>query len=246
MENTTAVILSRMMTASRVMDVIANNIANASTPGYEALHLKSSSWVDRMGNVQTPRGADTVAYAQSGGTWRDTQSGPIHRTGNPLDLALSGNGYFTVQTSNGPRMTRDGRFSLSANGHIVDAAGNSLLDASGSPISIPSNSGSLSIASDGTISGNQGIISKIAVVTVNDPQALQSEGGNLFASKTQPTPAANPAIVQGALEGSNVEPITEITHMMQASQNFQMISQFISAEQSRHQNAISKIVSPNG
>lgn len=246
MENQTAIILSRMVTASRTMDVIANNIANASTPGYESLHLKSSAWIDRMNDVQASDGGNTLAYAQSLGTWRDTKPGPIRHTGNPLDLALTNSGYFTIQTSNGPLLTRDGRFSLSPNGSIVDDSGDKVLDNAGNPVLVPSDAGSLTIASDGTISGKNGIIGQVGVVTVADPQTLTAQGDNTFAAQTVPMPVSNPGITQGALESSNVEPITEISHMMQASQNFQMIAQFLSAEQTRHQNAIAQIISPNG
>lgn len=246
MENPTAIILSRMITASRTMDVIANNVANASTPGYKALHLKSSAWVNQMDNTQATSTGDTLTYTDAAGTWRDVEPGPIHRTGNPLDLALTGSGYFTVQTSNGPLLTRDGRFSISASGSIVDDAGDNVLDKTGNPITIPTDTGTLSVAADGTISGKNGVIAQIGVVHVADPQTLTAQGANLFSAQMPPTPALHPGIIQGALEGSNVQPITEISRMMQASQNFQMIAQFISAEQTRHQNAISQIISPNG
>lgn len=242
MDNTTSIILSRMITASRTVDVIANNIANVSTPGYEATHLQSAAWIDRMRGVTAPPGGSTLAYTQATGTWRDAAPGPIHQTGNPLDLALPSGGYFTVQTANGPRLTRDGRFGLMPNGTIANASGDALLDPGGQPITVPPQSGALSIAADGTISTAHGIIGQVGVVTVADPQGLTAEGGNLFQTSAPPIPAATPNIVQGALEGSNVQPILEITKMMQASQNFRMIAQFITAEQSRSQSAISKIL----
>jgi flagellar basal-body rod protein FlgF len=242
MDNTTSIILSRMITASRTVDVIANNIANVSTPGYEATHLQSAAWIDRMRGVDAPPGGSTLSYTQAVGTWRDTAPGAVHQTGNPLDLALPGGGYFTVQTANGPRLTRDGRFGLLPNGTIANASGDALLDPGGQPITVPPQSGSLTIAADGTISTAQGIIGQVGVVTVADPQGLNAEGGNLFQTTTPPIPDAAPNIVQGALEGSNVQPILEITKMMQASQNFRMIAQFITAEQSRSQSAISKIL----
>lgn len=242
MNNITDIILSRMITASRTVDVIANNIANVSTPGFEATHLESAPWIDRMRGVTAPPGGSTLAYTQAMGTWRDATPGAIHQTGNPLDLALPEGGYFTVQTQNGPRLTRDGRFGLLPNGTIADASGNALLDPSGQPITIPPQSGPMSIAADGTISTSQGIIGQVGVVAVTDPQTLTAEGNNLFQPSTAPIPSASPKIVQGALEGSNVQPIVEITKMMQASQNFRMIAQFISAEQARSQSVDTKIL----
>jgi flagellar basal-body rod protein FlgF len=243
MENPTAIILSRMLQASRTMDVVANNIANASTPGYKSLHLSSGAWIDRMRAVNAPDGGGTVAYATPTGTWRDTRPGPIHQTGNPLDFALPKSGYFTVQTSAGTRLTRDGRFTLSSSGNLVTSSGDNVLDASGQAIQIPQTAGKIAVASDGTISGPTGILGKIGVVNVANQQSLTAEGDNLLRATTTPSAVSNPGIIQGALEGSNVQPIKEITNMLQASQNFQMISQFVSSEDSRHQNAVDKIVS---
>lgn len=242
MNNTSSIILSRMMTASRTVDVIANNIANASTPGYEANHVDSGAWLDRMQNVSAPPGGSSIAYAQSRGTWRDDQPGPVQKTGNPLDLALPGGGYFTVQTPDGPRLTRDGQFSLMPDGTIANASGDPVLDTNGQPITVPQQSGTISIAGDGTISTSQGIIGQIGVVTVSDPQSLIAQGSNLLKATAAPIPSPAPDIVQGALEGSNVKPIFEITHMIQASQNFQMLAQFIASEKSRSQATISQIL----
>lgn len=242
MENTSTIILSRMLTASRTVDVIANNIANVSTPGYEATHLASAAWLDRMRNVSAPPGGSTLAYTEARGTWRNDQPGPVHQTGNPLDLALPAGGYFTVQTPNGPRLTRDGQFNLMPDGTIANSAGYSLLDTNGQPIAIPSQSGHLTIAGDGTISTPKGIISQIGVVTVANPQSLTAEGSNLFKPTTPPVPDPNPKVVQGALEGSNVRPITEITHMIEASRNFEMLAQFLASEKSRSQTAISQLL----
>lgn len=242
MNNTGTIVLSRMITATRAVDVIANNIANASTPGYEATHLASATWLDRMHNVTAPSGGSSLAYAQTGGTWRDSAPGPIRQTGNPFDLALPAGGYFTVQTPNGVRLTRDGQFSLMPNGTVADMQGNPLLDTSGQPLSLPPQSGRVTIAGDGTVSTTQGIMGQIGVVTVADPQTLVAQGDTLFRPTTAPTPSTDPQIVQGALEGSNVQPIFEITHMIQASQNFQMLAQFVSSEKSRSQSAITQIL----
>lgn len=246
MENPTTLILSRMITQSRVMDVIANNIANASTPGYQSLHVQSGTWLDRQQNVSAPPGGQSLIYTQSLGTWRDGRAGPISRTGNPLDLALAGQGYFTVQTASGTRLTRDGRFGLLPDGSIADANGDKLLSATGQPITIPPGSGSISIAGDGSISTSAGLLGQIGVVNVSDPQALQDAGDNLLIANTPTTQATNPQIIQGAVEGSNVQPVLEITHMMANALQFQMISQFVQAESTRQQNAMSQIFGPNG
>lgn len=242
MQNTSTIVLSRMLTASRTMDVIANNIANVSTPGYQATHLASTAWLDHMRNVTAPPGGSTLAYTEANRMWRDNRAGPIRQTGNPLDLALPAGGYFTVQTPNGPQLTRDGQFSLMPDGTVANANGYSLLDTGGQPITIPPRSGTLTIASDGTISTPQGIISQVGVVTVPDARSLKALGGSLFSTTAPPVPDPDPNIVQGAIEGSNVQPITEITQMIQSSRNFEMLAQFLSAEKSKSQAAISQIL----
>ena len=242
MQNTSTIILSRMLTASRNVDVIANNIANVSTPGDESIHLASTTWLDHMRNVTAPPGGSTLAYTQSNGTWRDERPGAIRNTGNPLDLALPGGGYFTVQTPNGPRLTRDGQFNLMPDGTIANANGYSLLSTNGQPITVPPQSGTLTIAADGTISTPQGIIGQVGVVTVPNQQSLTAQGGNLFTASTTPIPDPNPQIVQGAIEESNVQPVVEITNMIQASRNYEMLAQFIASEKNRSQTAISQIL----
>ena len=106
------------------MDVIAGNIANANTPGYKAERTQFSDWLSRQ---STPP-ERTIAFTQDRATWREQQSGTLTHTGNPLDLALTSNGYFTVSTPRGPRLTRDGRFGLLPSGTVADSAGDALLD----------------------------------------------------------------------------------------------------------------------
>lgn len=245
MENPSSLILSRMLAASHAMDVVANNIANASTPGYKSLHLGSASWLDRLDNAGAPQGGETIEYATSSGTWRDASAGAIKETNNPLDFALSGPGFFTVQTQQGTRLTRDGRFTLSADGRLTTSSGEDVLDSSGQPISISQAQGSISVASDGTITNAGGVIGQLGIVQVKNEQSLVAEGSNLFAAPDGWSSAQKIKVIQGALEGSNVKPIIEITDMLKVSQNFQMISQFLSSEQTRHENAISKILSSN-
>lgn len=244
MQNTTSIILSRMTTASRQIDVIANNIANVSTPGYQALHQKSASWTDQMRRVQAPPGARTVSYTYSPGTWRSERAGPLKVTGNPLDLAVTSDGYFTIKTNQGVRLTRDGSFTLLADGTIGTMNGQPVLDSGGSPIQVPAHGGPLTIAADGTVSDQTGVLGQIAVVKVANQSDLVAAGGGLLKPNGPTQTVSDPAIIQGAIEGSNVQPVVEITRMMRASQNFQMLAQFISAEQSRSQTAISQLLGP--
>ena len=246
MENATTIALSRLMAQQRAIDVTATNIANAATPGFHAERMLFSAWLVRQTAPGQPPGAGALAYTQDRATWRDTTPGPIAHTGNALDLALGTDGFFTVQTPRGPRLTRDGHFSLNATGAIVDAQNEPLLDSAGKPIQISTADGPLSITADGTISSNNGQIGKIGVVAPTDPQQLKAEGAALFASGSPTAPVATPQVIQGAMEDSNVQPTTELASMMTALREFQFVTQFVQGEADMQQAAIDKITQKGG
>jgi len=245
MELSTYIATSRLVAQSHAMDVIANNIANADTPGFKASRVLFSDWLSRQTGARTPAGGQTLAYTQDRATWLDMRPGTLQQTGNPLDLALGGNGFFTVQTGNGLRLTRAGRFGLLPDGTVADSAGNPLLDTAGRPIQIDTTTDTgLAIASDGTISSRAGVVGRIAVVRPQDPMRLKAEGSQLFAANTPILAVSTPRIVQGALEESNIQPVKELTRMMNDSQQFQFVVQFVQAEDTRRQSAIDKIAQP--
>ena len=241
MENPTYIALSRLDAQQRTMDVIAGNIANANTVGYKSERVLFSDFLVRQKDTHTAPGGEVLSFTQDRATYQDHSAGSLTQTGNPLDLALGGSGYFSVQTPNGTRLTRSGRFGLLPDGTVADASGNALLDTSGSPIQLPAGDSRIQIAADGTISGDSGQIAKVGVVDVSDTNQLFPEGGRLFRADIAPQPATQPKIVQGSVEESNVQPITELTHMMQTERDFQFVSQFVQSEGDRQQSAIDKI-----
>jgi flagellar basal-body rod protein FlgF len=164
------------------------------------------------------------------------------RTGNPLDLAIGeSDGFFTVQTANGPRLTRAGHFELSAAGSIVDADGNALLDTAGRPIQVAPADGAVSVTGDGTVSGRNGQLGRIGVVRPAAPQSLRPEGGRLFAAGGPTEPVAAPHVSQGMVEGSNVQPVLELTRMMNDLRAYEFVGQFVQAESDRQQSAVDKL-----
>ena len=242
MENITTIATSRLVAQSRAMDVTADNIANANTPGFKTARMQFSDWIVRQGAAAPPRGGATLAYTQDRATWRDFQSGPLSHSANPLDLGITGEGYFTVATPQGPMLTRAGRFSLSANGTISNAAGQALLDIAGQPIRLSPADTTLTVAGDGTISSENGSVGKIGVVTPSDPMRLQAQGGAGFRSGSATAPVALPSIVQGAVEDSNVQPVQEMVRMMNELREFQFVTQMVEGEDQRQQSAIDKIL----
>lgn len=238
MENPTYIALSRLMSQQRAMDVVANNIANADTPGYKSQHVQFSDWMLHTQGAVPTGGEDALDFTQDRATWRDDTPGALTHTGEPMDLALGGAGFFQVQTSNGIRLTRAGRFAVQSDGTVGDSAGNPLLDDGGHPIRVGATDRQINVSSNGTIASENGPIGKVGIVTAADANRLVPEGSHLLRADTATTPLGQPQIVQGALESSNVQPITEMTRMMQMEREFQFMTQFVQSEGDRQQSAI--------
>jgi flagellar basal-body rod protein FlgF len=215
MDNTSYVALSRQLTLERQMAVVAGNIANMNTHGFKTEHLLFEEVLERAGQP------GHVAFVQDVGLIRDFGPGALETTGNPLDLAIIGEGYFTVDTPAGPRFTRGGHFSLDGSGALVTSGGHRLLDAGGSVIRLPPGVGDLSIARDGTISTAEGVITQIGLVRFADDTRLRREGDSLLMTEQVAEPVTRPEIAQGRLERSNVQPILEMTRMMETVRAFQ-------------------------
>lgn len=244
MDNTTSIALSRLVTQQRSMDVIAGNIANTSTPGYRAERTVFADWLFTQPRTSEPSGGEKMAFVQDRATWRERTQGTISHTGNPLDLALSGDGFFTVQTAQGVRLTRAGRFALQPDGGITDEGGNALLDTGGQPMKLSAADTSLTVSADGSLSSQNGPIGKIAIVAPSDPNRISAEGGRLFRADVATAPVTSPKIVQGAVEDSNVQPVGELVRMIDTQRDFEFVSQFVQAEGQRQQSAIDKIATP--
>lgn len=236
---------SRLIAEQDAMAVIANNIANADTPAYQAERTQFATWLSPASGAANAPGA--IAFVADGGTWRDRASGTFRKTGNPFDLAIGNpNAWFRIRTSRGIRLTRAGAFSLSASGTVVDPNGHPLLDNSGQPIRLSTNDTGISIAADGTLSSSEnGVIAQIGLVRPVNPSAMTAAGGDLFVAAGSTVPVSNPALVQGMIEDSNVQPILEVTRMIDAERQFSFLAGFLQAESDRRQNAISKITSTN-
>ena len=242
MQNITNIALSRLSAQERTLDVAATNIANASTPGFHAERMVFADWLVRQPAGSGPPGGQTISYAQDRSTYRDARPGPLTHTGNPLDIALGDTeGFFTVQTGAGPRLTRAGHFELSSKGEIVDSSGNALLDTQGRPIQVSTGEASLTVTGDGTISSESGQIGRIGIVKPPSAQALKAEGSRLFSTEAPTQAVTAPKLMQGAIEDSNVQPVLELTRMMNDLRAYQFVGQFVQTESDRQQGAIDKI-----
>lgn len=238
------IILSRLGAQLRATQVLANNVANADTPGFRAERTVFAQHLERQRDVAGRKADREVAYALDRATWRDTTPGPVTVTGNPLDVAIGGDGFFAVETPRGERYTRAGRFLLDADRRLTDAEGNAVLGTESMPIVFAASDTRIEIQGDGTIRSENGVVGRLRVVRFEDPQRLEAEGARLFAAGDgqQPVPVERPALTQGAVEGSNVSAIQEITRLTAELREFQFAVQFAEREGERLQTAVERIL----
>lgn len=240
MENSLLVSLSQQMASYQSMDVIANNIANVSTPGYRRGAQTFREYVQQVPPAEGETGTQQVSFVQDGGVVRDMSEGPLQSTGNAYDLAIRGKGYFVVQTANGERYTRNGHFSLDPNGQIVDDYGNPLLG-DGGAISITTDDGDIHIGADGTLSGKNGQLAKLRVASFANEPALKKEGASLYSATEQPATATDARINQGMLESSNVQPVVEISRMVEVMRAYQATATMTQSQEDLLRQAIDKL-----
>jgi flagellar basal-body rod protein FlgF len=169
--------------------------------------------------------------------------GSLQTTGNKLDVAIDGEGFFVVETPKGERYTRAGRFSIGANGRLVDQEGNAVLDARRRPIAFTAQDTQIEITKTGVIQSENGPIATLQLARFDNPQNLMAEGNRLFDAQNEaPLPVERPKVVQGALEGSNVSPIMEMTRLTAEMREFQYASMFSEREGERITNAVERIM----
>ena len=227
MENAGYTTLTRQTGLMREMQIVANNIANAATTGFRQEGLIFSEYVKRTG------GGESLSMAMADVRNTSTLQGGLTRTGGQLDFAIEGDGFFLIETPAGQRLTRAGSFALSAEGDLVTPGGYFVLDAGGAPIFIPPDIDDLSVGADGTISANGRPLGQVGVVRPSDPITLTREDGVLFRVEGETEPVPEARILQGSLEGSNVDPLSQIARMIEVQRAYESGQSFLDAENER-------------
>ena len=240
MENAQLISLSRQIALQRQMDVVANNMANINTTGFKAESMLFQDYLMPVARDNELTGADQdLHYTEDWSTIHDMSTGSIEQTGNPLDVALSGEGFLTVQTAAGPRYSRNGSLQIDTTGTLVDLAGNPVLGTSG-PIKFDSADTNIAIAPDGTIATSQGTKGKLAVVEFPDPQVLAREGNNYYSG-----PAGNPAtktsVVQGSIERSNVSGVSTMADMIRVERAYQTLANIMQRQDDLRSTAVQRL-----
>lgn len=222
MEEAALVNLSNLMAKFRAIDVIANNIANASTPGFKRGVAKFEEFLKQMPASEGEEKPEILSLVSNVGVVQDLSQGSMNVTGSPYDLAINGSGYFVVQTPQGERYTRNGHFTLDGQGRLV-TSGNYIVATDSGPLTIVPTDGTVSIAPDGTVSSKIATLGKIRIVDFSNPAKLRKEGAGLYSSDEPPVHGVG-EVQQGAIENSNVEPVTEIAQMIEVMRAYESAS----------------------
>ena len=233
MESGTYAAYTGLLARTQALDTAANNLANAGTTGFRAQRdYFRGLLADSTDSYNASQVGEAVnGFGVLGGNHISLSQGQLQTTGNPLDIALDGSGFFAVQTSNGIRYTRDGSFRRSSTGVLETSGGNAVLDAQQRPITIPT--GTARIAPDGTISvttpDGSGVVGKLGMFDFADPSALTPEGISQYAAPSSAVPTATTATaVQGSLEGANEDAVHGTMQLILVQRQAEMMQKALS------------------
>ena len=217
MSITSYVAASRQVTLQRSLETIAMNIASQNVSGFQSSDLVFSEHVK-----------NNISYVDDVAIARNLKSGPVVQTDDPLHMAINGQGYFAVQTkAGGVEYTRGGTFGLNADRYVVTAQGDFLLDEGQTPIQLPDTAQEIIIGEDGTLSDQQSQISKVGVFNFQNPQDMRNSTSGYLATTQAPQILEFPTVIQGAYEGSNVNPILATTQLTSTLREYQQNMKFI-------------------
>ena len=216
---------------SQALELVANNLANINTTGYRAQQaLFRSLLADPVAGWADPLNRAINSFNMLGGSRTDLTPGNLERTGNALDLAIEGPGFFAIQTSAGTLYTRDGNFQVSSNGRLITSAGDLVLGEQG-PIAIPS--GTISISPDGTLSSDGAVAGKLRIVEFVASSSPAAVGKSYYsAPPTEVRPAGAAYLRQGMLEASNVNSVTAVVDLITIQRKAEMLERAMAAFQS--------------
>lgn len=232
MENTSLIALSRQGTLRRNLSIIANNLANMNTTGFKAKKMMFIEYLARSDGGGGIAG-QPISFVRDIATMRDTSAGTLKETGNPLNMAIRGPGYFVVEAEDGERYTRNGRFRLDEAGKLVTEGGFPVLSDSGQPFFFSPEDSEIKVAADGTVSTENGELGRIRVVRFENDQELREAAGGLLTSESPPQDVETPGVAQNMLESSNVQPIMEIARMIAVERAYSDVKRFITREDER-------------
>lgn len=213
------VAVSSQMALEKRMNTLADNVANANTVGFRATEVKFNQLI---GDNKPSK----VAFVSKGEEFINTNNGGLSRTGNSLDFAIKGEAWFSIETPGGPALTRDGRFTLTEAGDLVTLRGYPVLDAGGAPIQV--NDGSpIEVGADGAINQNGVQVAALGLFEADFTNGFTRSDNSAVIPAMQPQPVVDRmdvGVMQGYVEESNVNPVQEMSQLIQVSRAFENIS----------------------
>jgi flagellar basal-body rod protein FlgF len=250
MDNALLIGLSRQTTLRRELDIVANNIANLNTTGFKADGAVFSEYLHTGASDGQFSGADRrMSFVQDRMTWHDMGQGTIQQTGNPLDVAIDGEGMLVVQTARGERYTRNGAMQINSSGELVTGTGDKVIGDAG-PIILAPTDRDIVITKDGTIKVREGISlnsdstrGKLKLVVFANPQQLQKDGSSTFKAPpgVDPQPAPTVNVVQGAIEKSNVRSVVEMTRMIELTRAYTEVANILQQRNELRKNSLQQL-----
>jgi flagellar basal-body rod protein FlgF len=228
MDNAIYSTLTRQSGLLREMQVVAHNIANMATTGFRAEGVIFAEHIRKLDG-----GHDSLSMATASGRSISARQGALEQTGSPFHIAIEGEGFFLVQTPEGQALTRAGNFLRTDVGDLATPDGNILLDAGGAPVFVPPDAYDVTIAQDGTLSADGQPLTQIGLWQPNDSTEMSRQAGVLFTAEGGVQPFDGGVLIQGAVERSNVDPITQIARMIEVQRAYELGQSFFEAEDQR-------------
>ena len=228
------VALSGQLALERRMETIANNVANMNTAGYRAEGVRFDSVLSRAGGID-------VAFASEGENYISRRPGPMTQTGNPLDVAVQGEGWLALETPAGTAYTRDGRMHMSQDGELRSAAGYRVLDRGGSPILVDPAAGPVVITDDGMVTQGDRQAGALGLFLIPEQAKLTREDNSAVIPDIPAEAVADMVgngVRQGFVEGANVNPIQEMTRLIAVSRAFDAAASAAKEQEDTSQQAI--------
>jgi flagellar basal-body rod protein FlgF len=246
MSNAEYVGLSLQTALRRQMDVVANNVANISTTGFKGERVMFLEQLSQANAASPPGKNSLLSMVSDYGTYRDTTQGSFNETNNPLDIMLQGDGYLVVQTPQGERYTRAGSLQLNVDGQVCDMNGFPVQGEAG-PIVIPQGDTKIKISPEGGISTESGQQGNFRIVRFAKDQFPVPAGGGTFTAPADqaPLPASDTIVKQFGVEASNVQPVKEMTSMIELQRAYETVQNLLDAENTRQRNAVDKLTNLN-
>lgn len=242
MDNSLYIGLSRQVVLQRAMDMVSNNVANLNTPGYRTQNPMFKEYLSQPDKTYQP-----VSMVYDSGQYNTTTPGPVQMTGATYDVALDGPGFIAVNTPSGEtQYTRGGNFNVNAAGQIVTSSGYTVSSNGGAAITVPADTQQVSITETGDVFADDNNIGRISVMEFENLQDLKPEGNGLYKAEKEGLPATQTRVKQGALEGSNVNSVQEMSRMIEIMRDYQQTMNMMKEQGDRETGAIQRLSKISG